>query len=319
MGIHQVALVGKFFLAVAGSVLIFSVSVRIPPAGLVLLPFVTFPVLTFGFRSGRGAGLSVLVAAMALLGVIAGLDLSLIYAPFAVMGGLLFALLGRVQAIEILVAGIAAAMLAVTGGVMLYFFGSWVSMMDQFRESVTQQLTSAMRVHEKMGLSQESLELLKERAPQIAGAMIELLPALLFISLGFAVLINILFLCRRFPERRSGWLSVDLFREWKGPDSLVWGLIACGFVLLVPGLELARILAVNLLLIIGASYFAQGLAVIAFFYHKNNVPRFLRAITYVLILFQQIFTLLVVGLGLFDLWGDFRRLKKNNLTPSRAN
>jgi hypothetical protein len=44
----------------------------------------------------------------------------------------------------------------------------------------------------------------------------------------------------------------------------------------------------------------------------------LRGLTYVLIIFQQIFTLLVVGLGLFDLWGDFRRLGKNNLTPSRA-
>jgi hypothetical protein len=28
--------------------------------------------------------------------------------------------------------------------------------------------------------------------------------------------------------------------------------------------------------------------------------------------------LLVVGLGLFDLWGDFRRLRKNNLHPSQV-
>jgi len=28
--------------------------------------------------------------------------------------------------------------------------------------------------------------------------------------------------------------------------------------------------------------------------------------------------LLVVGLGLFDLWGDFRRLGKDRLTPSQA-
>jgi hypothetical protein len=52
--------------------------------------------------------------------------------------------------------------------------------------------------------------------------------------------------------------------------------------------------------------------------HKNNVPRFLRGLTYVLIVFQQIFTLLVVGLGLFDLWGDFRRLGKNKAAPSQT-
>jgi uncharacterized protein YybS (DUF2232 family) len=107
-------------------------------------------------------------------------------------------------------------------------------------------------------------------------------------------------------------------REWKSPEPLVWGLIASGFVLFVPGFAGLRAVALNVLLVIGACYFAQGLAVIAFFFHKNNVPRFLRGLTYVLIIFQQIFTLLVVGLGLFDLWGDFRRLGKNNLTPSRA-
>ncbi len=316
---QQLAFSSKFFLALAGSIFLFIGGVAVPPAGIVLLPFVTLPVLTFGFRDGRGAGVGVFLAATVLLALTAGVDLALIYAPFAVMGGSLFAVLGRVQVIEFIVVGVAAAMLAVTGGVMLYFFGSWLSMMEQFRDGITEQLASATRLHEKMGLSQESIELLKERTPQIAEMMLQLLPSLLFVTMGFAVLINILFLCRRFPERRSWWLSVVHLREWKGPDSLVWALIVCGFVLVVPGLEFLRILAVNLLLIIGVSYFAQGLAVIGFFFHKNNVPRFLRGLTYVLILFQQIFTLLVVGLGLFDLWGDFRRLKKDDLTPSQAN
>ena len=103
-------------------------------------------------------------------------------------------------------------------------------------------------------------------------------------------------------------------REWKAPEQLVWALIACGFILFIPGLSSIRNIAVNLLLVIGAFYFAQGLAVIGFFFAKNKVPRFLRGLTYVLIVFQQIFTLLVVGLGLFDLWGDFRRLRKDKLT-----
>ena len=148
--------------------------------------------------------------------------------------------------------------------------------------------------------------------------VLQLLPALVFLSLAFMVLLNIMFLCRRFPERRAQWLALTNLREWKGPEPLVWILIACGFSLFIPGLEAAHAAALNLLLIIGSCYFAQGLAVIAYFFHKNKVPRFLRAITYVLIVFQQIFTLLVVGLGLFDLWGNFRRLGKDHLTPSQA-
>jgi len=148
--------------------------------------------------------------------------------------------------------------------------------------------------------------------------IVQLLPALVFLSFAFMTLVNILYLLRRFPERRGEWFSLVSLREWKAPEQLVWALIACGFIPFIPGLGSIRSLAFNLLLVIGAFYFAQGLAVIGFFFAKNKVPRFLRALTYVLIVFQQIFTLVVVGLGLFDLWGDFRRLRKDKLSSQAS-
>jgi len=227
-------------------------------------------------------------------------------------------LLGRIRVIEYLVACVATAMLAFTAGLSLYFFGSWGAMFRDFRQGMVQQLDAAMRMQEKIGFSQESLAMLKERAPQIVDMILEILPALLLLSFAFIVLINILYLGRRFPERRGQWFTLAQLREWKGPEALVWGLVACGFSLFITDLGVLRVVALNLLLVIGAFYFAQGLAVIGFFFHKNNVPRFLRGLTYVLIVFQQIFTLLVVGIGLFDLWGDFRRLSKDKAAPSQA-
>ena len=308
----------KFCLALAASMFLFMSGISLPPLGVILLPFVAQPVLWFGFKFGIGGGLTVLGVAFLLFMVLAGQELAFIYGLFAVMAGLLLALLGRLRVIEYLVGSIAGVMLTMAAGLSLYFYGSWATMYADLRTSLTQQLESAVRVQEKMGLSQESLELLKEQAPQIVEMMLRLLPALLFLSFALVVLINILYVGRRFPERREQWFSLPFLREWKSPEPLVWGLIASGFVLFVPGFAGLRAVALNVLLVIGACYFAQGLAVIAFFFHKNNVPRFLRGLTYVLIIFQQIFTLLVVGLGLFDLWGDFRRLGKNNLTPSRA-
>jgi uncharacterized protein YybS (DUF2232 family) len=107
-------------------------------------------------------------------------------------------------------------------------------------------------------------------------------------------------------------------REWKAPDFLVWGVIACGFALFIPGVESVKAIAANLLLVFSACYFFQGLAIIAFYFNKNNVPRFVRGVVYLFIVFQQIFTMIVVGLGLFDLWVDFRRLRKQDLNPSQA-
>lgn len=315
---QRLEVISRFFLALASSVLLFVGGISLPPLGVILLPFVAQPVLVFGLKYGFGPGLSVICVATVLLVIFATEELALIYGIFAVLAGLLLGLLGRVRAIEHLVWGVAAVLVALTASLSLYFYGSWTTMSADLRAGLTQQLAAAVRVQEKMGLSQESLEVLKEQTPHIVGAIVQLLPALLFLSFAFIALVNILFLGRRFPDRRAQWFSLQYLREWKGPEPLVWALIACGFALFVPALAAVRVIALNLLLVIGACYFAQGLAVIAYFFNKNKVPRFLRGLTYVLIIFQQIFTLLVVGLGLFDLWGDFRRLRKNNLTPSQA-
>jgi len=275
-------------------------------------------VLLFGLKYGIGLGLAVLVTALVGLFVLGGEALGFVDSIFAVMVGLLFWLLGRLRAVELLVTGAAAGMLAAAAGVSLHFYGSWGVMIQDFRTSLNDNLTVALRVHEKMGFPQESLNLFKEKIPEIVEQMLNILPGLLFVSFSFVVLLNILFLWRRFPDRRTQWLSITTFREWKCPEPLVWALIACGFAFFVPASEVVTIIALNVLLVTGVCYFVQGLAIVAFFFHKNNVPRFLRSATYILIIFQQIFTLLVAALGLFDLWGDFRRLKKNDLNPSQA-
>ena len=315
---QRLEVTSKFFLALAWSVFLFMSGISLPPVGALLLPFVAQPVLMFGVKFGTGGGLEVLCVAVILLSYFGGEELSLLYGIFAVLAGLLLAMLGRVRTIEYLVVGVATAMLVSSAAVALYLFGSWAAMVADFRAALTQQFASAARVQEQFGLPKEGLDMLKERMPQIIDMTLQLLPALLFLSFAFIVLINVLYLRRRFPDRRTKWVSLENLREWKGPEPVVWGLITCGFALFIPGLNGIRIIALNLLLVIGACYFAQGLAVIAFFFHKNHVPRFLRGITYLLIVFQQIFTLMVVGLGLFDLWGDFRRLGKNKLTSSPA-
>ena len=308
----------KFLLALASTVLLLISGVVLPAAGVILIPFVPQPVLLFGLKYGTSLGVAVLVAALVSLFVLAGEALGFVYSIFAVMVGLLFWLLGRLRAVELLVTGVAAAMLAAAAGLLLHFYGSWGAMTQDFRAGLIDNLTVALRVHEKMGFPQESLNLFREKIPDIVEQMLQILPGLLFVSLCLVVLLNILFLWRRFPDRRTQWLSITTFREWKCPEQLVWALIACGFAFFVPASEAVTIVAVNVLLVTGVCYFIQGLAIVAFFFHKNNVPRFLRSATYILIIFQQIFTLLVAALGLFDLWGDFRRLKNKNLNPSQA-
>jgi len=310
----KLEVISKFTLALASSAVLFLSGISLPPLGVIAFPFVAQPALLFGLKYGVSGGIAVVCVATLLFLVFATKELALVYGVFATLAGLLLGLLGRVRAIEYLVVAIATVMLATAGVIALQSYGSWSVMSQDVQRGLTEQVMSAIRMQEKMGLPPDSLDMLKTQMPLMIDRIVQLLPALVFLSFGFITLVNILYLLRRFPERRGQWFSLESLREWKAPEPLVWGLIACGFILFIPGLGFIKNVALNLLLVIGAFYFAQGLAVIAFFFAKNKVPRFLRGLTYVLIVFQQIFTLLVVGLGLFDLWGDFRRLRKDKLT-----
>lgn len=315
---QRLEVMARFLLALALSVTLFLGGISLSPLGALLLPFVAQPVALFGFKYGIAYGFGVIVLALSVFGLLGGVELALLYAIFAILAGVLMVSIGRIRAVEYLVAFAASAMFVWALAVAHYFFGSWSALVGDFRAGLTQQFAAATKMQEQLGFSKDSLELVKERMPELIDMTLQILPGLLFITFALIALINILSLRRRFPGRRAEWFALDSFRDWKGPEALVWGLIACGFSLFFPVPAMARSIAMNLLLLIGACYFAQGLAVIAFFFHKNNVPRFLRGLTYILIVFQQIFTLMVVGLGLFDLWGDFRHRGKDNLTPSQA-
>ncbi|HXG53358.1 MAG TPA: DUF2232 domain-containing protein [candidate division Zixibacteria bacterium] len=308
----------KFLLALTATAFLFISGIMAPPAGIVLLPLVPQPALSFGLRFGAPSGIGVTLAAAALFLLIAGEELALIYGLFGLVVALLFALLGRVRAVEYLVFGVASAVYAAAGALLFYFYGSWSAMVRDFRASMTENFAAAVQIQERMGLPKESIDALREQSPEIVGLLLYLLPALLFVAVGVVVLLNFFLLWHRFPERREQWFAVETLREWKAPEPLVWGFIACGFSLFLPVPGVLKALGANLLVVIAACYFFQGLAIVAFFFDKNRVPRFFRGVTYLFIAFQQIFTFLVIGLGLFDLWIDFRRLRKKNLKPSQV-
>jgi len=65
-----------------------------------------------------------------------------------------------------------------------------------------------------------------------------------------------------------------------------------------------------MLIVICAVYMFAGLAIVSYFLKKSPFPAGFRYLIYFLIFAQQIVTLLVTAVGLFDLWIDFRKLNK---------
>jgi uncharacterized protein YybS (DUF2232 family) len=68
-----------------------------------------------------------------------------------------------------------------------------------------------------------------------------------------------------------------------------------------------KLLAVNGLMMLMTVYFFGGIAIVSFYFEKKRFPVIVRVMIYSLIAFQQIFLLLVIGLGFFDMWLNFRK------------
>lgn len=309
--------VKSFFLALVSTLLLFLSGVTIPLVGVFLIPFVPQPALGFGLKYGKGRTAGLAFTAIVTLSFIGGKGLALGYSVLALMVILLLLARGRGWSIEALVVSTASGMLVATSAILLFLFGSFAHLRQALQDALKVNLFLSLKVYEKIGLSREGMELLREHAQKIMEILFQILPALTFAAFVAVILMNLFFLQRRFPDDRSLFSSIADVREWKCPESFVWFFILSGFALFLP-VKGFKVAALNLFLASMVFYFFQGLAVVAYYFHRKKVPALWRGLTYALIAFEQVLMLLVVGLGLFDLWGDFRRLKKKDLDPTET-
>ena len=308
----------SFVLALVATMFLFLSGMAIPLVGILLIPLVPQPPLAFGVRYGTRGVLWLLFSASALLFLLAGIEMALGYLFFALMVGLLLYSFGRGWSIEAVVVATASGILVTTFVVLLFLIGSLSRLRERAIHALSENLENSLIIYEKAGFSTETIELVRERSSQLIEIIIQIFPALAFIGIVGVILINLVFLSYRFPEYRSFFFSISDLREWKSPEPLIWCFLFSGFTLFLPDHLGLKTLALNLLLMSALFYFFQGLAIVAYFFHHKKVPMVLRAVGYVLIALEQLATLFVVGLGLFDLWGDFRRLKKGKLDPTQV-
>ena len=118
------------------------------------------------------------------------------------------------------------------------------------------------------------------------------------------------FMAARIVLARKEFLPAYLadLKKWKVHDNLIWFAIGFGFLAILPVSPL-RGIGVNGLMVLSMVYFFAGLCVVSYWFDLKTVPIVLRVLTYSLIAVQQYLGLIVIGLGLFDLWFDFRKLK----------
>lgn len=98
-------------------------------------------------------------------------------------------------------------------------------------------------------------------------------------------------------------LEANYLKTWKAPVALVWVVIASGFAV-VFGVGLVSDVGLNFFKFAMAIYAIQGLSILSYFFDFWGIRGFFRFLGFSMSLFLML--PLVLSLGFFDLWFDFR-------------
>lgn len=140
----------------------------------------------------------------------------------------------------------------------------------------------------------------------------KIIPALLFILSVAVMVCNIGFL-RTLDIRRQELRWVGKFRLLRLPLFFIWFLITSGGCYFLNAYFFRQgwlqTTSLNGVIMAGSAYFLQGLSISGFFMRRFSL--LFRLVIYGLVLlFLEVFGLVIVGLGIADVWADFRKLNK---------
>ena len=295
------------------TLVIFAVTSYLPILGFFCALFIPLPTLFYRSKLGRNTGAIVPATALFVMAVVLGgiaVDL-VFFLELLLLGFMMGEFLAMNLSVEKTILYTCLAVI-VSGFFGLVFYsnvnGTEISVLVS--EYIAQNLKLTMVLYESMGFSEESLIQLSNSLEQIHYVLIRIVPAMVIGSTLFVAWINLLLAKGILTAKGVFFPDFGRLNHWKAPDALIWLFIGCGGMLLMPGNSL-KMLGLNGLLILLTVYFLQGIAVVSYYFEKKRFPRALRLFLYTLIALQQFILLLIIGLGLFDIWLNFRKLKTN--------
>ncbi len=162
------------------------------------------------------------------------------------------------------------------------------------------------------GVNSEEIIYIDQNREAIVRSFVALLPGMVLSGFIFLVWFN-LYIARRLFSPFGFFERVQELIFFRLPFVWVWGIVLC-LALFLSNLylwhhEALSFALLNVFIVFLTVYFFQGLAVLGYFLMIRQLAAWLRLLCYfLLIVFIQPLGLLLVGLGFFDSWYDFRKM-----------
>ena len=189
------------------------------------------------------------------------------------------------------------------------FAGTDGPILEELERTFMSAADSSLQALQDAGESPQRIGEIRKSMEETVPVLVQLLPAILLTGYLMGAVINFLavrFLWRKFYSHQY-FEGMDVSR-WMLSDGMVWILIASLATLFVgSGFSLA--VGMNLSIVFVYLYLLQGLAVVTFILKAKAMPKWVWVIVFVLIPLNPMFLGLVIGIGLFDIWLDFRKIR----------
>jgi uncharacterized protein YybS (DUF2232 family) len=295
------------------TLVLFMGAMIMPIIGLVGIFLLPLPVLIYRLKLGRAKGAAIAaIAFMAMAAILGGgtLDL-LLFLALLVLGFVLGESFERGFSLEKTML-MASGILTLAGLLFLLFYShsAGIGIADLISAYVGKNLALYREALEQVGATEETRQAFSASLEIVEYVMVRVLPGIAVSGVLFTAWITLLLARPMLKRMNLPCPDFGSLMYWRAPEMLVWVLIGCGLMLLMPvgGLKL---IGLNGLLVMLQVYFFQGIAIIAFFFEKKRLPVMARWIMYILITLQVFLLVLVIGLGIFDMWLNVRKIESN--------
>jgi len=296
---------------IAITTLIFAVSVYMPIIGFISALFIPLPTLFYRSKLGRKTGAIIPVLTILLMTVfLGGVSIDILFFFELLLLGFILSELFELDLTVEKTMLYASSFVVLTGIVCLLFYSqvSNTGIIALVSEYVAKNLELTLALYENMGVSAENIQMISASLNNIQYVLVRIIPAIVVTSTVFVSWSCLLIAKPMLKSKELFYPAFGSLNLWKAPESLVWGVIGSGVMLILPYKPL-KIIGLNILLVLMTIYFFQGIAIVSFYFEKKQFSRMLRFVLYSLIALQQIVLLVVIGLGIFDMWLNFRKLE----------
>lgn len=298
---------------IALTCLLFGISGYIPIVGFFFALLLPLPVLFYRLKIGRQKAMIIPVVTMVIMAIgFGGMSPDILFFfGLLLLGFVLGECFEHNLTIEKTILYSTGSVLAATGFFLFVYSQSHGGVVSLLSEYVGTNLKLTLTLYEEIGMPEENILLISNSLDSIAYVLVRIIPSMATALTLLVAWTSILLALPIIKSKNFYCPDYGSLKQWKAPETMVWFVIGSGLALLIP-FQLLKIVGLNCIIVLMTIYFFQGIAIVSFYFEKKRFPRLLKIFIYSIIAMQQMILILVVGLGFFDMWLNFRKLDTNN-------